>query len=355
MNPESLEQVKDESQIQRGWSPLTAMRMHVDEIQSGYLEFENPLLQKRVQLSRSAALELLKGSLQNPSNPVGTTAERLREFGLLDAPELHPETAAGIEHWHSRNWNDSLGYYLWSRVREFADKVQDYRTQNRIVLQDYLQKDGIPPLHKRVGEKAESLPKPLPLPDISLGKVLHRRSATRRVPARYFEHDVLSSILFHGTQLIRKNRKVPPTEGNRKYLASFGCAFDIYLVVYGIADMEPGIYLYDVEDHAVELIIPGEWREQMTACLYGLKWPLTAGCTLLYVAEYERYQWRYRHERALRNLFIDAGRAVHYAILCAAAYGKLTSHTPAVKDALAAEILGLDPTREQVLYTLTLA
>ncbi|MED3652628.1 SagB/ThcOx family dehydrogenase [Heyndrickxia sporothermodurans] len=355
MNSELFEQVKDEHQIQKGWSPTTVMRMHVDEEQSGHMEFENPLLRKRVLLSRTAVLELFKGSMDNPGNPVGITADRLREFNLLDAPELHPSTAASVEHWYSRNWNDSLGYYLWSRVKDFADKTQDYRTQNHIILQDYLEKDGKPPLHKRAGERAEPLAEPLPLPDIPLGKVLHRRSAARRVPTRHFEHDILSSILFHGTQLIRKTRNVPETKGNRSYLYSFGSAFDIYLAVYGIDGMEPGIYLYDVEDHALELIKPGECRDEMSASMYGIKWPLTAGCTLLYVAEYERYQWRYRHERALRNLFIDAGRAVHYAILCATAYGKLTSHTPAVKDGLATKLLGLDPTREQVLYTLTLA
>ncbi|WP_017688450.1 SagB/ThcOx family dehydrogenase [Paenibacillus sp. PAMC 26794] len=355
MISESFEEAKDERSFQKGWSPLTVMQMHVGEQGNGHIEVENPLLQKRLLLSRSAALELFKGSFHNPSNPVGLTAERLRELGLLDVQELHPETTEAIDHWHSRNWQDSLGYYLRSRVRDFADSDHDYRTQNHIILQDYLQKDGPPPSHKRAGESAEPLVEPLPLPDIPLGKVLHKRSATRHVPARNFESDILSSILFHGTQLIRKNRTVPQTKGNRSYLYSFGCAFDLYLVVYDIAGMEPGIYFYDVEDHSVELIRAGDFRAQMSASLYGLNWPLTAGCSLLYVAEYERYQWRYRHERALRNLFIDAGRAVHYAILCSTAYGKLTSHTPAVKDALAAELLGLDPIREQVLYTLTLS
>ncbi|WP_394578527.1 SagB/ThcOx family dehydrogenase [Cytobacillus firmus] len=355
MISKTFEQVKDETQTQKGWSPQTVMRMHVDEVQSGNLEIANQLLGKRVLLSRSAALNLLKGSLQDPENPVGKTAEGLQEFGLLDAPELDLATTAGIEHWYSRNWNESIGYYLASRVRDFADKGRDYRDQNNKILQEYLQEDGKPPLHKRVGDKAVPLVEPLPLPEIPLGKVLYRRSATRHVPARHFEHDIFSSILFHGTQQIRKTRKFSQTKGNRSYLYSFGSAFDIYVVVYGIDGMESGIYLYDVEDHALELITAGEYREQMSSCLYGIKWPLTGGCTILYVADYERYQWRYRHERALRNLYIDSGRAVHYAILCATAYGKLTSHTPAVKDSLAAEMLGIDPTREQVLYTLTLA
>ncbi|MCP1133367.1 SagB/ThcOx family dehydrogenase [Paenibacillus polysaccharolyticus] len=355
MNSKTFEETNHERITYKGWCPLTTMQMHVGEQKNGYVEVENPLLQKRLLMSRSAMLELLKESFINPSNPIGVAANRLREYGLLDADELDAETVNAIEHWKRRNWQDSLGYYLKSRVTDFADSNNDYRTKNHIILQDYLQKDGPPPPHKRAGENAKQLVEPLLLPDVPLGKVLHKRSATRHVPARNFENDILSSILFHGTQLIRKNRTVPQTKGNRSYLYSFGCAFDLYLVVYDITGIEPGIYFYDVEDHSIELIISGDFREQMSATLYGLNWPLTAGCTLLYVAEYERYQWRYRHERALRNLFIDAGRAVHQAILCSTAFGKLTSHTPAVKDELATEILRLDPTREQVLYTLTLS
>lgn len=62
-------------------------------------------------------------------------------------------------------------------------------------------------------------------------------------------------------------------------------------------------------------------REVMQRCLIGHEGPASAACTLILSVEFERYQWRYRHERALRNLYVETGRIAHHLLLQATAHG----------------------------------
>jgi SagB-type dehydrogenase family enzyme len=137
-------------------------------------------------------------------------------------------------------------------------------------------------------------------------------------------------------------------------LNSYGVAFDFYIVVFEVESLTSGIYFYDLRDHAVLLLRSGTFRPVMTGLLSNQAAPDTAGWTILLVADLPQYQWRYRHERALRNLYLEAGRIGQHLILTSTLFGLATLPTPALADRDLSALLQLDPVRQTPIYSLTM-
>jgi SagB-type dehydrogenase family enzyme len=131
-------------------------------------------------------------------------------------------------------------------------------------------------------------------------------------------------------------------------------AFDFHLVVFSVAGLEPGIYRYRVAEHDLVHQSHDELRARMRSVLIGMKAPQTASWTLLVSADFAQYQWRYRHERALRHIYMASGRIAQRVLLVGHAYGLGTLPTPATRDFPTIELLQLDPTRQAPIYTLTM-
>lgn len=79
-----------------------------------------------------------------------------------------------------------------------------------------------------------------------------------------------------------------------------------------------------------------------------------ASLSLFYSVNFLRYQWRYRHERALRNLYIESGRLMQKTIVIAEYLDAGSFITPALKDHKLASLLNLDTVDEVVLYSQTI-
>jgi hypothetical protein len=81
----------------------------------------------------------------------------------------------------------------------------------------------------------------------------------------------------------------------------------------GSARLRPGLYHYQAEEHALALVEPDDGRPAAAAD--------DQGPTLCVTAVFERFQWRYRHAWAYKDLFLDLGHVVGMLRVAAADLG----------------------------------
>jgi len=73
-----------------------------------------------------------------------------------------------------------------------------------------------------------------------------------------------------------------------------------------------------------------------------------------YVSEIKRHQWRYRHARALRGLWIGSAKVVNHLLWALALRGIIPHMSPAVNDSAACDILSLNRELDnEVVYTVS--
>ena len=197
------------------------------------------------------------------------------------------------------------------------------------------------------------LPAPRPLPADRLGDVLMARRTVRSYGRDPVGLGELSTVLAHGLADVRANR-VLDRRDELEWLRSHGTAFDLFVVNYSIEGLAPGVHRYDIREHRLTLVRSGDLRGQMCSILVGMRGPESAAFTLVLAADFAQYQWRYRHERALRHLYMSVGRSGQRLLVAALGLGLGTLPTPATRDADTCALLGLDPVTSTPLYTLTM-
>jgi SagB-type dehydrogenase family enzyme len=278
-------------------------------------------------------------------------ADRFQQIGWLGAKH-DSDAVRKLRHWWSRGWHPSLSYYLWSRNPRYADASDLTGDTRQALLNSYLDSElPLPPTQIK-GERI-SLPSPRDVPEVGLGNLLMRRRTIRGFHPDNLSSQALSSLLYFGLSDLRDRRSLAVQEP-LDYLRSYGVAFDLYLIVYGVDDIQPGVYRYDIVEHCLAQILVDDLRDRMSNILLGMPGPRTAAVTVNILVDFPRYQWRYRHERALRHIYMASGRVAQRLIVVALAHGLGTLPTPATRDHDLCSLLGLDLSRQSPIYTLTM-
>jgi SagB-type dehydrogenase family enzyme len=331
---------------QHAWRPLTTVTPGCDH----FVEVDSPLAGWRVRLHRDALLRLLAGK-SIPS----ALRDGLVERGLLDAQDDDEEPSdENLVLWQGHGWGLSLPIYAWSRSVAYYDSGPDEYVRRSEALDSMLRERSCP-MPPEPDPSAVTLPDPDGWKAPSLGAVIAKRRSVGAFRSNTIDQEVLAALLHHGTSKMRECRRLSSSEDPQSLLISVGAAFDVYVLVYSVHGLAPGAYLYELEPNALSLKRPGNLRESVRAAFAGQPDPTNAAATVLLVADFDRYQWRYRHERALRNLYLESGRLMQPLILVATALGLQTGITPAIRDQLVGALLALDSENWQALHTLTVA
>lgn len=256
-----------------------------------------------------------------------------------------------ILHWYDRNWQKSLEYYLWSKRSNYIDEFDPTGEKRKKMLQSYL-KEKQPPNRIEYNGKRILLPEPSKLSiDNSIREILLFRRTIRNFPNSSTNKKDLSTLLWHGLKDVRNTFYASKNNQLLGYLQSFGVAFDYFLAIYNIEDIIPGIYYYDIFDHQLIEIKKGNFRENIIKNLYNQRTPEKANLTIFLTVDFQQYLWRYRHERALRNIYIESGRIFQRLIFVGTVLNYGFFLTPAVLDSQMSDLLDLDETRQYVLYS----
>lgn len=333
------------------WKPLlTLRRNHAGGAKP--LQLSDPISQMRFGIGGQDLLDYLYFDRDGCGSD---TADALSAIGLIK-PDLSPpsDLIEGRDLWHRYDWQLSLSYFLWSMRDEFVDHGHGYDDKRCRALETLLAVEPLPLPESIPQDEAVVLPESADVPPgRSVGQVL----GSRRTSTRFRNDDVaartLAGLLHHGFVHSRRFHVPDVEEDVRNILQGCGFAIDPYIAVYSVEGIDAGIYRYSVSEDRLKLICAGCFRAKMSECLIGHRESETASFTVLFAAEFERFQWRYRHERALRNLYVDVGRMAQFFILIATAFDLATHLTPACRDDEISKLLGLDPDRHQVLHTVT--
>lgn len=334
------------------WNPFLTLRRNYAG-GSKPLQISDPLAQKRFAIAGQDFLDHLYFDLDERGEAVGAA---LAAVGAIGADAIPPDDViAGRNLWQRYDWQLSLGCFLWSMRDEFVDHGHDYDDKRCRALEALLEAEPLP-LPERIPEsEAVRLPDRVDLPaGHTVGTVLGRRRTATRFRKDPVPAATLAGLLHHGFVHSRRYHIPNIEEDVRNILQGCGFAIDPYIAAFNVQDIEPGIYRYSVSDDRLKVLARGCFRSAISNCLIGHRESEMASFTLLFVAEFERFQWRYRHERALRNLYVDVGRMAQFFILVATAYDLATHITPACRDDQLLELLGLDLDRHQVLHTVTI-
>jgi len=260
----------------------------------------------------------------------------------------------GWRHWLDRGWRPSDTYYVASRRWDYADSTDPDDAIRAAALRGYAATDGPPPDEVLPeGPVVELGPPAQPGAQRVSQLLVERRSGRAYVP-RPTPRERLSGLLWHGLAEVRARRERTDPGQPLSYLDSYGSAWDFHLCVYDVRGIDPGTYRYDILRHRLIGIRPGDHREAMIDVLQGMHSPATAAWTLGLVADFPRYQWRYRHEHGLRRLYLEAGVIGQELIVLGSSYGLSTLVTPAQKDRPYLELHGLPDDRYGAVYTLTM-
>lgn len=175
------------------------------------------------------------------------------------------------------------------------------------------------------GASTVPLPKPGGTGEVTTAEAIERR----RAPGADESPVSLAqlSTLLHLAQGVTGITRYPHATYHLRAAPASGALYPTitYVVVREVGSLEPGLYHYDVKDHALHLLRAGTERVgDLAGAVYRPETVRAAKVTLLFSTEYFRSAWKYE-ERAWRYCLLDAGHAAGQATLAAAALG-LSSH-----------------------------
>ena len=124
---------------------------------------------------------------------------------------------------------------------------------------------------------------------------------------------------------------------------------EVYPVINEIQDLKRGIYHYLPVPHEMDLIVEGDFRQQMEHASFGQSMLARANIVIVLSSIFKRIQSRYR-ERAQRYICLEAGHIAQNIYLTATSMGLGTCAIGAFSDEAVNRLLGLDGSDESALY-----
>ncbi|MGH3115780.1 MAG: putative peptide maturation dehydrogenase [Gaiellales bacterium] len=285
---------------------------------------------------------------------------QLAEQGLVVSTAADPlltELRRRDEHLASGHWNIYAALFhslsTWRDVdlrRHFADPAE-LPLQADDAVAEFVARHGPPPPHfHRVGRGDRVVELPLARREGGVFGALRSRKTTRAfdqaAPLTLEELGVVLYEVFgcHGLVAIGGEvtalKKTSPSGGSLHPI-------EAYALVRNVDGVEPGLYHYRTDDHALERLeaLTTEEAERVAAeFTCGQTYWATAAVSFILVARFRRSFWKYRkHQRSYSVLLLDAGHLSQTLYLVSAELGLGAFVTTAINGANIEERLGLDP------------
>jgi SagB-type dehydrogenase family enzyme len=213
------------------------------------------------------------------------------------------------------------------------------------------QQRGMPPPEPELPFHGETLalpdPKTVAIQSVGLNEAIDNRKSERVFLERNLTTGDLSYLLWatQGVKEIDQGEtfRTVPSAGARH-------AFETFLVVRNVDDLEPGLYRYLALSHRLGIVNrSAEIAERIARTTLQPELMLTSAVTFIWTAVVGRMSWRYG-DRSYRYLHLDAGHVGHSLYLAVQAVGCKTCTSAAFNDDDLNRILGLDGVQHFALY-----
>jgi SagB-type dehydrogenase family enzyme len=242
-------------------------------------------------------------------------------------------------------WNPEAGFFhtATKNVRFWSpqEAARHARRQAR--------EQRIPATLKRYpGAPRVDLPKP---GDGAFARVALERRTGRRFSSTPMSLDDLATILGLSAGVQKwvhiGDRDVPlktsPSGGARHPV-------EAYVVARDVRGLDPGIYHYAGDRHALERLRRGVSAKQIRAYVPHSGYFAGASALVLFTAIFERQLWRYPYSRAYRAALVEVGHLCQTFCLAATSLGLASFSVMGLADSVIERDLGIDGIGESVLY-----
>jgi SagB-type dehydrogenase family enzyme len=172
-----------------------------------------------------------------------------------------------------------------------------------------------------------------------------RRSARTYTPDALSKED-LGQLLWASQGISLKARPY-----QLRTAPSAGALYPIetYVACHRVSGLPPGIYHYEVLEHRLAQIRPGEWGRALAQAALGQAMLMRAPAVFLWSALVARSKWKY-DQRAYRYIYLDAGHIAQNLALAAVSLGLGTCQVGAFFDDEVNAVVELDGVEETVIY-----
>jgi SagB-type dehydrogenase family enzyme len=208
---------------------------------------------------------------------------------------------------------------------------------------------GQPALYKTYAEAERSpLPPPGPFQGLYTAEAIQRRRSVRDYSSQPMTLEELSRLLYYtggiNTERWGHSLRAAPSAGALYPI-------EIYPVIHRVAGLEPGLYHYAVQEHALELLRAGDLQGEIVR--HGLMQGFLgeANLVLVFTAIFQRLRWKYQ-ERTYRYALLEGGHLGQNVYLAATSMGMGACAVGAFLDDDLNGMLGVDGQQEASIYLL---
>lgn len=179
-----------------------------------------------------------------------------------------------------------------------------------------------------------------------LWEAIYERRSVRNFRDKLIEKDVLSQLLWATQGITMESMGF-----EFRTAPSAGALYPVetYLVVNNVKEIEPGVYHYDVENHELEQLRVGNFREAAARAALDQDMAYSANVVFVWTAVFERSKWKYS-QRAFRYIYLDAGHIAQNLALAAVSFGLGSCQIGALYDEEVNSLLDVDGEEESVVY-----
>ncbi|ESA32065.1 nitroreductase [Leptolyngbya sp. Heron Island J] len=160
--------------------------------------------------------------------------------------------------------------------------------------------------------------------------------------------------LAHLSQLLHLAHGITAEAREFRAVPSSGALYplEIYSIVHRVEGLEPGIYHHAIQDHQLELLQSGDFRQPLINA--GLNQEFLGEANVCFVVSgiFQRTRWKY-HERAYRYVLMEAGHLGQNLYLAATALGLGVCCVGAFLDTPLNQLINVDGNQEAALYLVT--
>jgi len=179
-----------------------------------------------------------------------------------------------------------------------------------------------------------------------LWEAVYRRRSVRNFSDKPIEKDVLSQLLWATQGITAESMGF-----EFRAAPSAGALYPVetYLVIHNVKEIEPGIYHYDVENHELEQVKAGDFRDAAARAALDQDMAYSANVVFVWTAVFERSKWKYS-QRAFRYVYLDAGHIAQNLALAAVSFGLGSCQIGALYDEEVNSLLDVDEEEESIVY-----
>jgi len=194
--------------------------------------------------------------------------------------------------------------------------------------------------------KTIKLPDPKFNETIQFWNIIKNRRSTRKFTKEPLSLMDFSLLLFGMSGL---NRIFPQFSFRTVPSAGGLYPIEVYPVVNSVMNLQEGLYHYDIQNHSIELLKEGDFREKVAEGCLDQNMAHNSAVNFIWTAVIGRSQWKYL-QRCYRYIYLDAGHIGQNFYLVAEALKLGACTIGAIYDDELNNFLEIDGKNETTIY-----